>query len=99
MFAAGSSSTNAQLQQEGVHIGAWEEVHLMAAGKWDLKGTAVFPETVRLLKESGVEMVNARLSVLRGPTHITPHCGMSNAKLRIHIGLRVLRIAIEMPTV
>ena len=36
-----------------------------------------------------MEMLNARLSVLRGPTHITPHCGMSNAKLRVHVGLRV----------
>ena len=36
-----------------------------------------------------MEIINARLSVLRGPAHITPHCGMSNAKLRAHIGLRV----------
>ena len=42
-----------------------------------------------VLNASGIEILNARLSVLRGPTHITPHCGMSNAKLRAHIGLRV----------
>ena len=42
-----------------------------------------------VLNQTGVEILNARLSVLRGPTHITAHCGMSNAKLRAHIGLRV----------
>jgi hypothetical protein len=33
--------------------------------------------------------INARLSTLGPDTHITPHCGISNAKLRAHLGLRV----------
>ena len=43
------------------------------------------------LERSGGEFINARLSVLLPGTHITPHCGVSNAKLRVHIGLRVPR--------
>ena len=31
----------------GVHTGGWEEVHLMAAGKWDQKGATVIPRPQR----------------------------------------------------
>ena len=33
--------------------------------------------------------VNARFSVLSAGTHISAHCGISNAKLRVHLGLHV----------
>lgn len=36
-----------------------------------------------------VSFVNARFSVLRAGTHISAHCGISNAKLRVHLGLSV----------
>ena len=42
-------------------------------------GSARFPRTLRLLRSSGAEFLNARLSVLRPGTHITPHCGESSA--------------------
>jgi hypothetical protein len=81
--------SNAELQREGVHHGVWAEVHLVRAGRQDSGAAERYPGTVRLLRESGVEYINARLSVLRGPTHISPHCGVSNAKLRVHVGLRI----------
>ena len=50
-----------------------------------------FPRTMRLLQASQIEFINARFSALRPQTHITPHCGVSNAKLRAHVAVRVPR--------
>ena len=43
-------------------------------------------------RENGAEIgmpppINARFSAIDAGTHITPHCGMTNAKLRIHLPL------------
>ena len=43
----------------------------------------------RLLQATGAEIINARWSVLDPGAHITPHCGVTNSKLRLHIGVRV----------
>ena len=43
----------------------------------------------RLLQAAGAELINARWSVLDPGTHITPHCGVTNSKLRVHIGVQV----------
>ena len=37
----------------------------------------------------GIDIQIARLSALRGPTHIWPHCGPTNARLRLHFPLLV----------
>ncbi len=39
--------------------------------------------------ENGVDIQLARLSALRGSTHIWPHCGPTNARLRLHFPLLV----------
>lgn len=77
-------------QDEGVHIGGdWGEIHLIEAGRVNETNAALFPAIVDVLLGSGGDFINARLSVIRPNTHITPHCGVSNAKLRAHIGLRI----------
>ena len=37
----------------------------------------------------GWGFINARISVVHPGTHITPHCGVTNARLRTHLGLHV----------
>jgi hypothetical protein len=39
--------------------------------------------------KNGVDIQLARLSALRGSTHIWPHCGPTNARLRLHFPLLV----------
>ena len=36
-------------------------------------------------------------SVLRPGSHIVPHCGPTNARLRVHLGLKVIFIFLEQP--
>ena len=38
---------------------------------------------------NGIDIQLARLSALRGSTHIWPHCGPTNARLRLHFPLLV----------
>ena len=42
----GTRVANTDDQIEGIHTGgAWEEIHLMTAGRWDRKATLAFPAT------------------------------------------------------
>jgi aspartate beta-hydroxylase len=77
-------------QSEGIHFGGgWSETHFIVKGKVVKGVTELFPKTMALLKQTGVQFVNVRLSVLAVATHISPHCGVSNTKLRAHLGLHV----------
>lgn len=76
-------------QEEGLHSGSWREVHLVQSGERSRSAEEAAPLTARLLRLSGAEIINARLSILRPGTHILPHCGLTNAKLRVHIPLLV----------
>jgi prolyl 4-hydroxylase len=76
-------------QAEGVHLGDWSEIHLIEAGQTNATNAGRFPAIMDVLSRSGGDFVNARLSVLHPGAHITAHCGVSNAKLRAHVGLRV----------
>ena len=90
MQAHSSAAPAVVLQCEGVHKGGvWREMHLVRAGQWARGVAQFYPETSRLLQESGIEIINARLSRMTAGTHVTPHCGISNAKLRVHIPLQL----------
>ena len=79
-------------QTEGIHEGGgWSEIHLIKGGRAVHGAETRFPRTMRLLQASQIEFINARFSALRPQTHITPHCGVSNAKLRAHVAVRVPR--------
>ena len=39
----------------------------------------------------GLRVLRAGYSAIEGPTHLRPHCGWSNAQLKMHLGLRVPR--------
>lgn len=76
-------------QAEGLHVGDWREEHLIVEEEPLPMAASRFPLTLALLRESGARPINARISRLRTGTHIGAHCGVSNAKLRVHVGLSV----------
>ena len=84
-------SPQVQVQAEGLHVGGlWTELPLVTQAREERGAAGRFPRTIAALRSCGVpHLLNARVSVLRAQTHITMHCGVSNAKLRMHLGLHV----------
>ena len=79
-------------QPEGVHVGGqWGELHCACGplGEEQRPFPSDLAAACRELSTTGTEVVNARLSALTPGTHITAHCGVSNAKLRAHVALSV----------
>ena len=75
-------------QAEGLHTGRWGELHLIVEEKVVRGADARFGQTLSLLAAAGGAL-NARISLLGPNTHIAPHCGLSNQKLRMHLPLHV----------
>lgn len=46
-----------------------------------------FPETVKILEDCGANFILAKFSAILPGTHIKPHTGPSNDRLRVHLGL------------
>ena len=77
---------------------------LITEGQPNPEALRALPQTMELLRQAAGEtapqarplsfsFINARISTLLPGTHISAHCGMSNAKLRAHLGLRVPTVA------
>lgn len=71
--------------------GAWDQVMFYEAGHRAARSAALFPRTAAILdglpdsaRCAGVAM----LSWMHPGTHIVPHCGHTNARLRVHLGIR-----------
>jgi aspartate beta-hydroxylase len=80
--------------------GRWDQVILYEAGRRQEHACATFPVTASIVEQIpeattlGPGVVT--LSWLEPGTHVVPHCGRTNAQLRIHLGLRVPdRVAIR----
>ena len=74
-----------------VVVGAWDEVMFYEAGIRVASSAARFPVTAAVIeglpqpvRRAGVIM----LSRLSPGTHLAPHCGFSNKRLRIHLGIQ-----------
>jgi aspartate beta-hydroxylase len=72
--------------------GRWEEVIFYEGGIRMDRSCSLFPKTAEIMSRipeaihsGGVVM----LSWLYPKTHIVPHCGESNLKLRVHMGLKI----------
>jgi hypothetical protein len=76
-----------------LHSGSWKQAYLFREGRWQEDVCRHFPVTRSILAEipevttfsPGVILV----SRLSPGTHIMPHCGSTNAVLRLHLGLIV----------
>jgi aspartate beta-hydroxylase len=73
--------------------GRWDQVILYEAGRRQEPACALFPVTASVVEQipeattMGPGVVT--LSWLEPGTHVVPHCGRTNAQLRVHLGLRV----------
>lgn len=86
-------------------VGEWSAVYLWRNGIKDKVNCAAFPATMEALcaltssafwevsyeglEEPGCAFASAYLSKLTPGTLITPHCGPCNARLRVHLALRI----------
>ena len=72
-----------------IRAGGWWELSIIEQEERRLSLPIVnrIPRLMLIVNRSGI--VNAKISVLQPGTHILPHCGISNAKLRFHLPVRV----------
>ncbi|WP_387489376.1 aspartyl/asparaginyl beta-hydroxylase domain-containing protein [Photorhabdus sp. RM96S] len=75
-----------------IDAGRWQEIVFFEAGTRSKKSCELLPKTSSVLdalplevKEAGVIM----LSMLDPQTHIVPHCGHTNGRLRVHMGISI----------
>lgn len=78
-------------QQNLVGTGNWNVLYLYSVGRRVEDGHKLCPETAAILGSiPGVgEAGQVYLSILSKNTHITPHCGPTNTRLRCHLGISV----------
>lgn len=73
--------------------GNWKQFELFARGQKYNKNCERTPITCRLIEDfppaSGCRRGQTKFSVMEGGTHVWPHCGPTNCRLRAHLGLVV----------
>lgn len=80
-----------------VESGSWKELPLFQLGRMDHQVCTHFPETVRMLTERGADATGlafcgggeVAFRVLTAGTKLKPHCGPTNARLTIQLGVSV----------
>ncbi|XP_060537359.1 aspartyl/asparaginyl beta-hydroxylase isoform X2 [Cylas formicarius] len=73
--------------------GTWKQLELFARGKKVAKNCAKCPVTCGIIQmfpeASGCLRGQTKFSVMHPNTHVWSHCGPTNCRLRIHLGLKV----------
>jgi aspartyl/asparaginyl beta-hydroxylase (cupin superfamily) len=76
-----------------IATGTWKELNLFHSGRMHEKNCAILPRTAAVLRQlpEVVSMVHgaAKVSVVGPNSHIKPHNGPTNARVRLHLGLIV----------
>lgn len=98
---SGSEAAFLPVEEPLVSAGGWDEVVFYEGGIRYETAARAFPATAAVVDELPQDVRQCgviMLSRLRPGTHIMPHCGLTNRRLRVHLGLRipqdaVLRIA------
>lgn len=86
------ASERFQMQHQGLaDMGQWNVYYLFYLGRKAKDNCRRCSKTTHLLESiSGVSNAGlAYFSVFSGGSHITPHCGPLNSRLRCHMGLAV----------
>merc|ERR1711904_376646 len=88
--------------QSGIgSIGVWHEMHMWTQGRQNRTSCGIMPTICRVVEQlpatslaravgktgEAVDFGDVKLSMIRPGTHIAPHCGPTNAKIRAHMGL------------
>lgn len=73
--------------------GEWKQFELFARGHRSIENCKKCPETCRLIENlpdaKNCRRGQVKFSVMHPGTHVWPHCGPSNCRLRAHLGLKV----------
>lgn len=84
--------------------GDWKQFELYARGQKNVKNCMKTPFTCSIIDKipeaKGCKRGQTKFSVIHPGTHVWPHCGPTNCRLRIHFGLKIptntfLRVAEE----
>lgn len=74
-------------------VGDWKQFELYARGIKNVKNCRECPKTCRLIESFpdavGCKRGQIKFSVVQPGTHVWPHCGPTNCRLRSHLGLKV----------
>lgn len=66
----------------------WKVMYLISPESGNFTSYAsFFPETVKILKNCSTDFILAKYSAIKPGTHIKPHTGPSNDRLRLHLTL------------
>lgn len=67
--------------------GNWKAIKLISNDGQQTKYTKYFPKTMEIIDKSGQEFISIKFSAIQPGTHIAPHTGPSNDRLRVHLSL------------
>jgi hypothetical protein len=91
--AAAAAAPLFRAETGGLSLGrSWSQLPLLVDGRLQAAACARFPATCRALAalpEAAVRSGQAKLSRMARGTHVLPHAGPTNARVRVHCGLRV----------
>lgn len=83
--------TNPELfteEGENLHVGGnWTELRLKSSGHGFTTASESFPKTMRIIHNCDQEFTSIKFSAIQPATHIRPHTGPTNERLRIHLTL------------
>lgn len=74
-------------------VGDWKQFNLFMRGQKIVKNCAKAPFTCKLIEmfpdARFCRRGQVKFSVMHPNTHVWPHCGPTNCRLRAHLGLKV----------
>lgn len=76
------------LDYENVPLcGDWKAIKLISNDGQRTEYADYFPKTMEVIDSSGQEFVTVKFSAIQPGSHISPHTGPSNDRLRVHLSL------------
>ena len=93
-YRTGEIEVAAQKETAGLHVaGNWKELDIITRGKVRHQALDVLPLTSKIVMSlgDGNSMVygGSKISLMKAGTVVKPHTGTTNARLRIHLGIKI----------
>jgi hypothetical protein len=77
--------------------GDWKVLYLQQEGGDTARNEALAPKTAKIVRSVVRAAGHALFSAMEPDTHILPHCGPTNGRLRLHLGLVVPEVGAAAP--
>ncbi|XP_056646936.1 aspartyl/asparaginyl beta-hydroxylase-like isoform X3 [Diorhabda sublineata] len=75
------------------HTGEWKQFELYTRGQKNIENCKICPITCSIIYQipeaRTCKRGQTKFSVMHPGTHIWPHCGPTNCRLRVHLGLKI----------